>query len=280
MTRPFHIGRPLGHSVTVAVIVTVLCLMSRVAADIFLNGVIDDASEWTGSGVSVFHDAVGDVSSEYPNTGYDIQSVFCFTDVANGDLYFGIGTVGIAGDADGNGLPGLWGDSESGLDNRIDPADYGQRTVGSFTVQEALGILLDLDRNGTYDYVVGVPPQGDYLSNLGFYPWLGGASTNVQNQAYWDTDERTVLSASPSPSGAAPSVELFIADFPDLVASVDAVTPWDFDFQIVNGAFGSPIGEDSLLGPGHVPEPGTLGLGALVGVALLLQRRRRRVTTA
>lgn len=284
MARSSFKGSRPECGVRYGALVAALCLAWPALADISTDGTIDYGSEWTGPGVSIFFAHAGDLSVAYPNTGYDIQTFLCYTDVA-GALYIGIDTVGIAGDADGNDNPGWWGDVEDPeTGNNIDPSDYGWRTTpDGYTTYEAFGVLFDMDLNGTYDYVAGISPLGSYVDGpggypLGLYEWEGGGNNAVTDQTYWGDQVATGFLASPSPSAAARDIEFGIAGFRDLVALVDAVTPWDFNFEVVNGADGDPLGEDHV--SGHVPEPGTLGLGALVGVALLVQRRRRRVTTA
>ena len=107
--RAAYLGRG-GRGGAVLLCCLTLALAWRAAAvpsPTSLNGTIDYTSEWAaGAGVYTFSDPTDNVVAY----GYEITSVIFYPDTGNHTLYIAIDTDRIAGDADGNGLPGLWGD--------------------------------------------------------------------------------------------------------------------------------------------------------------------------
>lgn len=81
-----------------------------------------------------------------PQTGFDVQHIYMHYDQANDRLYIGMDMVGIAGDADGDGDP-----QTNTLCSQVDCPGCG----AAIQQNEIIGINLDVNQDGKYDYFVG-----------------------------------------------------------------------------------------------------------------------------
>jgi hypothetical protein len=129
---------------------------------LLLNAMVASALTFTGDvgvdfaslvdGYAEVSDPVGDVGMPMyapPGavSGWEIETSAFYYDVAAGVLYIGLDAYGIAGDVDGNGTDG--NSAQWLLDNGgVDYADLMN--------SESMGIAIDFDQDGTYDYIGGV----------------------------------------------------------------------------------------------------------------------------
>lgn len=164
-------------------------------------------ADFTGAGVLIITDPVGDVgmpSGVPPGTisGWDMSDLRLTYNVATDTLYVGINTYGIAGDADGDGDPGgtsAWLAGRGGTDRP------------DLSGTERVCVFFDLDRNGTFDVIAGVPGGVDVtgftvatFSGDQYNPLFG---TNLASN-------KGTYYANPSP--AAPDFEFTILNFSTL----------------------------------------------------------------
>ena len=115
----------------------------------------DVPTDFTGPGILTIPDpgGVGDVGLPFTApggtvSGWDMADLRLTYDEVTDTLYVGINTYGIAGDADGDGDPGgtsAWLAAQGGTDN----PDLGGT--------ETIAVYFDLDKDGEYDVIAGVP---------------------------------------------------------------------------------------------------------------------------
>ena len=123
---------------------------SRPAAAITFTG--DALADFSGPGVAVFTDPVGDVGMPFNApamtiSGWDYQAVAFLLDENTDMLHVGIDFYGIGGDVDGNGVDGVsasWLLTNNGHDYA--GMDHGESVVVAF----------DFDQNGSFDLLAGV----------------------------------------------------------------------------------------------------------------------------
>jgi len=209
------------------------------------------------------------------SSGWDIKDVRLAYNSATDILYVGLNSYQTVGDADTDGNEGL--------------KTYGPgQDVPNLGAGESVTVYFDLNQDGNWDVIAGVPSNTDYF---GFT--VRNATGNTSSMAFFDTMDLTAHLGAPywSP-GTAPDLEFRILDFDGLPNQDGALG----NFTI--GAFmGSTVDldiiEDVMIGsvslPMRQPVGGTalpvskLGLLApwavllgCAGVVTLLMLRRRR----
>ena len=186
----------------------------------------------------------------YNFSGWDIDGIeFTYSNDSD-TLSVNIDYFGIAGDADGDGDPG---ETSTALQNNggIDSTNLG----GS----EHIYVLFDLNVDGAFDLVVGVPQQEGIQpsQNLRFANYTGnGNSVGVGD--FGTLAINGVAHLNELPSAANPDFNFTISNWSNI--AIDNTTsllvdPNSFDFQVYSGSFQDDgIGEDSFTGSaGLVP---------------------------
>jgi len=84
--------------------------------------------------------------------GWEIERVVFYLSISSDALQIGIDAVGVAGDADGNGIDGV---TEPWM------SDNGGTDYPTLMHSESMGIALDFDLDGAYDHVTGVSAFDD-----------------------------------------------------------------------------------------------------------------------
>lgn len=170
----------------------------------------------------------------FPFSGWDINNVHFVYDQINDDLYVGIDTFGIFGDADGDGNPGA-----PSLDLIIrggtDFADLGQ--------SEVFHLFIDLTDDNTLnpEFVIGVQ-SGDDITDFGLYEVsvFNGLSTTYGAQIVGGS----TLFANPDASN--PDLEFILNDL-FLNLGLDIGDGDTFETYIITGSFQDDgIGEDEI----------------------------------
>jgi hypothetical protein len=117
--------------------------------------------DFTGTGILIIPDpgGVGDVglpTSPAPPggtiSGWDMEDLRLTYDEGTDTLYVGINTVGIAGDADGDGDP-------SGTSSWL--STNGGTDTANLSGTETISVYFDLDKDGHFDVIGGVPADED-----------------------------------------------------------------------------------------------------------------------
>jgi len=210
------IGKIFGIALVCLLIAPILGNSSVMAQPSFTG---DVEADFTGPGVLVIPDpsGVGDVglplnASPGIVSGWDMVDLRLAYDAAADTLYVGINTFGIAGDADGDGSPG-------GASAWL--VDYGGTDNPGLGSTESIAVYLDLNQDGTYDVIAGVPATGDItgftVANFSGFPGSPGSAFGTPLPTHTGT-----LHANPS-----------------------AGDP-DFEFTILN--FSTVPGQDASLG--------------------------------
>lgn len=178
------------------------------AATVTFTG--DVEADFTEPGILSIPDpgGVGDVGvpgDAPPGTisGWDMADLRLTYDAAFDTLYVGMNTYGIAGDADGNGDPGgtaEWLDADGGVD------------LPSLGSTECIAVYFDLDQDGTFDVIAGVPGTADIS---GFTVAVFTGPTNPPLNFGTPLPGNTG-SYYASPSAGAPDFEFTILDWSTL----------------------------------------------------------------
>ena len=229
-------------------------LAGLVALSLLLPGGAAAAPEHTGDvvadfaadapGVVVLQDGGGDVGvpESFPDgtvSGHDIADVRLFYDRDADTLHVGINTFGIAGDVDGDGDPGS---------TSAELAALGGVDHPNFAAGESFGVLFDLDEDGTFDVIAGVPVGADIF---GFV--VARFDGNPLAPALAFGDPLAVHRAGPpaSPTAAAPHLEFVILRFSELPRSSGADDSESFSLNAFMDSF-----DATGIGDEYVPSRG------------------------
>jgi hypothetical protein len=209
-------------------------------------------------------------------TGWNIKDIRFHYDAPSDNLYVGVNFFGIAGDADGNGNPGT-ADPLTSRSMGVDEVSLGGK--------ESIAVALDINNDGKYDVVAGVPAEkstgatgssqfqvAKYDSNSSGIPYsFGEALVDHNGGLAFD------------PSAEAPDFEFLVKNFSKLPGMPEGAFEWGNGFGV--GAFAGTnkdivAGEDSIpytnIQPQNIPEPSTiLGWTVVVAGGLGWTLRRR-----
>jgi len=206
------------------------------------------------AGDPTIEDSNGDVGNPVSNaTGWDLDALYYRYDAERDQASFGLDFVEIAGDADADGDPG--GTSQA-LDDRggIDEPDLAGK--------EGIAVAFDLDRDGSIDYLAGVPTGA---ASIGPGPACEAFDLN-DCFALFEADEGMPIGLGnafgprvgwpfvqgPKPSAAAPDLEFGIGSWRELMASAGlpfdpCSVPPSVDVRVFAGSFADDgIAEDFL----------------------------------
>jgi len=188
------------------------------------------------SGYHFFNDFTNDVG--IPNaaplgtaSGWDIETTFFYYDDISDDLYVGIDFTGIFGDADGDGNPS----TTSTWLNNLNGTDHPD-----LSNTEAFILAFDNDKNGVYDFFIGVSRIG-VLIDIAAYNY-SAANLEAPESFPVAAASNNVQLFSATPNAAAPDLEFAVSNISN---SVDIC---DTNFAVFAGSFADgPIGEDYYL---------------------------------
>ncbi|MGJ8726106.1 MAG: hypothetical protein ACSHYB_16235 [Roseibacillus sp.] len=181
----------------------------------------------------------------HPNlSGWDFKTLtFVYSPISD-KLVINIDFFGIAGDADGDGDPGVMTASSGGAD------------VPDLGPGETITIAFDLNKDGTETHVIGVPRSESLDTNtleLRIADILPGQAmgTNYGTDVVGGATAR----AAANPSEAQPDFKVTISGW----SLLDTNDPSDFSFRVFSGSFvDAGFGEDNIPNPGMPPEPAVL----------------------
>jgi hypothetical protein len=235
MKRGKLIGRLFGIALVCLVVTQLLGSLPVTAQPTFTG---DVEADFTGSGVLIIPDSVGDVGlplNALPGTvsGMDMADLRLAYDAAADTLYVGINTYGIAGDADGDGNPGgtsAWLAKNQGVDN------------ANLDSTETIAVYFDLNQDGTFDVIAGVSASTDItgftVANFSGNPFSPGFAFGTPLPSHTG-------SYYANPSADAPDFEFTILNFSDLPgpgASVGGFIVWAYMASLEDNG----IGEDYI----------------------------------
>lgn len=197
-------------------------------------------------------------------SGWDIAGISFHLDLLADELSVGLRFHGLAGDADGNG-------DASGTAPWL-AAMNGQDLAG-LTGMEAICVLFDFNRDGTWDLVAGNRMLGDPLLN-GYYQSLITEPVGSLPLAFNLADAPITGSHFYDPNPATPDYELTVRSASALFELVGNSTC--FDFVAFAGSFADAgVGEDHITGSvclvdGGRPAAPAVHIQRLAGGALRL----------
>ena len=173
-------------------------------------------------------------------SGWDIDHIDLFYDAPTDTLYVGLAFYGICSDADGDGDPGR---TSAGL------AFLGGTDAPDLGPTESLAFFLDIDEDGTFDLITGVPATGG-LS--GFTAAAFDGSPFAPAFAFGAPQPAWTGVHSGSPSADRPDFELTIPRFSQIPTSSGADQAGTFAWSAFAGSFSDAgVGEDFFPGVGQ-----------------------------
>jgi hypothetical protein len=201
-----------------------------------------------------------------PTSGWDMKDLRFFYNAAADEMNIGVNCFGICGDADGNGDPSV---SSPELLQRggTDLANLGQ--------SESIAIALDLNLDGAFDFVVGVPsdqpetsdPYPATCQNLdsscfGLYRYLatGSASAPIGQRMLYQANDAvlpwTTRADNIATSAQRPDMEWTIVSMNGLLTkfgatTIDAKKTWSMNIAYFSGSF-----QDDGIGEDYYPNSG------------------------
>jgi hypothetical protein len=170
-------------------------------------------------------------------SGWDMRGVRLFHDPVTDVLYVGFETFGIAGDADGDGAEGgtsAWLNASFGTD------------LPQLAESESVALLFDLDDDGLFDVIAGVPGDGA-LGAFTVSEFAGVPSAPAFAFGPTLVDQALGAFTSGPTSAASPHIEFAIPRFSELPGYAGA-----FRMQAFMGSFA-----DSGIGDDRVPSLGS-----------------------
>jgi len=187
----------------------------------------------------------------YEQSGWDIKKVHFFTNLT--ELHVGVEYFGIAGDADGEGDPN---NSSPELTAR------GGQDLPNLANSESIAVAFDLDQDGTFDMIAGVPggdsdggeldcENYDVNDCFGLYTYFSSLSVDQLSRRFLSPIEHPIINQNPAVSAARPDFEFTILDW-NLISGWDTVEPdscetLSFDVGLFSGSFQDDgIGEDTM----------------------------------
>lgn len=188
-------------------------------------------------------DPINDVGiapqSTNPSTGWDLTTTNFFYDPVTDIMKVVQKFNGVAGDADGDGVPGNWSLPTAGQD------------VPNLGGSESIAIAFDFDEDGNFDTVVGVPGESNAPN---FYDnFIDPADLSIP-VADFDGDLSNLGASfgNPTTTGATASLAHNpSAAEPDFVVNIEnwselTITPFQFGYRAFSGSFADGgFGEDN-----------------------------------
>jgi hypothetical protein len=231
----------LGLLVTLALGLSMVMAVPVMAQPTFTGNVEND---FTGPGVLTFvdpPDVTPVIVPAHPVTntssGWDIKDVRLVYDPATDILYVGLNSYETVGDADTDGNEGF--------------KSYGPGwDIPNLGLGESVSVYFDLDQNGSWDVIAGVPSDTDFS---GFT--VKSAIGNTTTQAFFGTTDLTAhLGIKYWTPSSAPDLEFQILDFSDLPNQGGALTAFTLG-AFMGSTPDSDIVEDLTDGPVSLPPP-------------------------
>ncbi len=267
-----------AYSVTTLLL---LGAMPAVAGPITLTGnVAQDFQPTPLNGVQVIPNSLGPVAMDPALvakgfvSGFSVQDIRLSYDQATDKLYVGVNTLGIAGDADGNGNPGT-ADPYTTSKNGNDLPHFG----GAKTI--TLGFANDANPNAPV-IVAGIPsvkPAG--TNGIQNYQVSASNGSGDLSNSYGTKLTANQGGLAFDPSAAHPGFEFFISNFSKIPGLNPKNSMWvsaivgATDALVVGETFMGPI-RIPALAPQNTPEPTTLlAWGAVAAGAVVYNRRRK-----
>jgi len=186
----------------------------------------------------------------FPYSGWDIKTVYLFTNL--NQLFIGIDYFGVAGDADGDGDPNS---SSIALQER------GGQDLPDMANSESFAVAIDLDQDGIFDVIAGVPggdsdggtlgcTNFDFNDCFGLYTYFHDMSVTQASQRFLSLiDSTNTLFALPS--SATPDIEFTIENWNTISGwgnvGANSCEIFSFGVGLFSGSFEDDgVGEDTM----------------------------------
>ena len=211
------------------------------AQPIWFTGNVE--ADFVGPGVFLVADPPGvdvGIPVQFPAgtiSGHDMEDLRISYDAIHDTLYVGFNTYRIGGDVDGDGDPSR---TSAAL------AQIGGSDRPHFGGTESFTLGIDVDEDGDYDVIVGVPGTTDIN---GFTVAEFEGSPFAPAFAFGDPLDRHIGAVYGSPTAAAPHVEFTILHFSELLGRNQFDASARFGVNAFMGSFADAgIGEDHTPG--------------------------------
>jgi hypothetical protein len=233
----------LGLLVMLALVASMVMTAPLLAQPLTFTG--DVEVDFTGSGVLIFNDMVGDVGMPGDNTtipgptGWDIKDLrlYLSADIMYIGINVGSNSSTILGDADGDGNPSVTSAYLSG---------YGGTDTPSLGGTESAAVYFDLNQDGTWDVIAGISGVTDYygfsVNVFTYSPTPPYFSPPANFGTALPTHKGTI---SPNPSSSDPDLEFTITNWSTL-PNQDGSPGFTVGARLGSGD-DDGIGEDYLL---------------------------------
>jgi len=187
----------------------------------------------------------------FAQSGWDMENAYFFTNL--NQLHIGIEYYGVGGDADGNGDPG---------NTSMELAARGGQDFPNLANSESIAVAIDLDQDGTFDMIAGVPAGDsdggpldcvnyDINDCFGLYSFFSDISADPLGFRFLSPLEHPIINQNPVINSARPDFEFTIDDW-NLLSGWDTLAPntcdtFSFDVALYSGSFfDDGIGEDTM----------------------------------